>query len=188
MEALLPTLIAAFLAEWGDKTQLLVMALAARYARSGPLIAGVAVAAAANAGLAAAGGWFLHEAVPYRALGLLTALALVFAGGGALLPVKQPAVATHWRTGAFVTAAAAFALVEFGDKTQFITAAISARTGSPVLAAAGATLGVLAADIPAAVLGTQLTRYVPLARIRTAVAILLFVAGLWTAAAALRLV
>lgn len=188
MEALLPTLIAAFLTEWGDKTQLLVMALAARYAKPGPLLAGVAVAAAANAGLAAADGWLLHDAIPYRVLGLLTALALVFAGGSALFPVKQPAVATDWRTGAFVTVAAAFALVEFGDKTQFVTAAISARTGSPILASLGAALGVLAANIPAAVLGTRLSRHVLLARIRLAVAILLLLAGVWMAAAALELV
>ena len=188
MEALLPTLIAAFIAEWGDKTQLLVIALAARLRRPGPILAGVALAALANAALSAAGGWFLADQVNYRALSLLTALAFVFAGGGALFPAKPPKVATDWRTGAFITALFAFALVEFGDKTQFVTAAMSARTGAPVLAGLGATLGVIAASVPAALLGVRLTRVVPVTRIRLGVAILLLIVGLWMAASALLLI
>ena len=188
MEALLPTLIAAFLAEWGDKTQLLVVALAARMKRPGPMLAGVALAALANAALSATGGWFLADQVNYRALSLLTALAFVFAGGGALFRAKPPKVATAWKTGAFATALFAFALVEFGDKTQFVTAAMSARTGSPLLAGTGATLGVIAANVPAALLGARLPRLVPVARIRLGVAMVLLVVGLWMAAAALRLV
>lgn len=192
MEAFLPALIAAFLAEWGDKTQLLVAALAVRHAvmRSAarPLLAGVAIAAIANAALSAAGGWLLADQVNFRALGLLTALAFIFAGGGALFPSRAPKVATDWKTGAFTTALFAFALVEFGDKTQFVTAALAARTGSPVLAGAGASLGVIAASIPAAVLGTSLARHVPIAGIRLGVGMLLLLVGLWMAASALLLI
>lgn len=187
MEAFLPTLIAAFLGEWGDKTQLLVIALAARHKAPAPILLGVALAAIANAALAATGGWFLAELINFRALTLLAALAFVFAGAGALFPTKPPAVATDWKTGAFVTALVAFALVELGDKTQFITLAMSARTGSPTLAAAGAALGVLAASVPAAALGSQLPRLAPLPRIRLGVGILLLLVGLWTALHALRL-
>lgn len=188
MDALLPTLVAAFLLEWGDKTQLLVVALAARYGKVGALIAGVAVAAALNAALAAAGGWLLHDAVPFRALGLMIALALLFAGGGALFPAKTPAVATDWKVGAFVAAFAGLALAEFGDKTQFVTAALSARTGEPVLAAVGATLGVVAASVPAAILGAKLARRVPIAHIRIGVGVLMLLVGGWMALNALRLV
>ncbi len=187
MEAFLPALIAAFLAEWGDKTQLLVVALGVRFARPGPVIGGVAIAATANAALAATGGWLLADMVPFRALGLLTALAFVFAGGGGLFPAKPPAVATDWKTGALVTAIFAFALVEFGDKTQFVTAALAARTGAPVLAGVGAALGVIAASVPAAVLGNRLPRVVPVARIRVGVSILLLIVGIWMAASALML-
>lgn len=187
MEAFLPALIAAFLAEWGDKTQLLVIALSAKYGRPGQLLAGVALAAAFNTALSAAGGWLIADSINYRALSLLAALAFLFAGAGALFRAKAPAVATDWKTGAFATALFAFALVEFGDKTQFVTAALSARTGAPVLAAVGATLGVVAASVPAAVLGNRLPRIVPVARIRVGVSILLLIAGIWMAASALML-
>ena len=188
MEALLPTLVAAFLGEWGDKTQLLLVALAARYRSPRPLIAGVAVAAVANAALAAWGGALLADLVQFRALGLLVALALLFAGAGALFPARPPAVAADWTTGPLLTAAAAFALVEFGDKTQFVTAAIAARTASPALAATGAALGVIAASVPAAVLGPELARHVPVTRVRIGVGIVFLLLGLWAAALALRLV
>lgn len=188
MEAFLPALIAAFLAEWGDKTQLLVIALAARFGSPRRIIAGVALAAVFNAGVSAGGGWLLAGQVNYRALSLLFALAFLFAGGGALVPAKPANVATDWKTGAFATALFGYALVEFGDKTQFVTAALSARTGSPVLAALGAMLGVVAASVPAAVLGARLTRVVPVARIRLGVAVLLLLLGVWMAASALLLV
>lgn len=188
MEAFLPALIAAFLAEWGDKTQLLAIALGSRFSRAGLVIGGIAIAAAVNAALAATSGWLIADMVPFRALGLLTALAFVFAGGGGLFPAKPPAVAADWKTGALVTATFAFALVEFGDKTQFVTAALSARTGAPVLAGLGATLGVIAASVPAAVLGNRLPRIVPIARVRIGVSILLLIAGTWMAASALLLV
>lgn len=188
MEAFLPTLIAAFLAEWGDKTQLLVIALAARFKRPGPILGGVGIAALGGSALAAAGGWLLADLVQFRALGLLTALAFLFAGAGGLFPAKPPPVASDWKTGALVTTAAAFALVELGDKTQFITVALAGRTGAPLLAALGATLGIVAASVPAAVLGPRLARLVPVARIRIGVALSLLLVGLWMAASALRLV
>lgn len=188
MEALLPALIAAFLAEWGDKTQLLVIALAALHRKPGAIIGGVAIAAVANSALSAAGGWLVADLVNYRALNLLTALALIFAGGGGLFPTKPPKVAENWKTGALITAAAAFALVEFGDKTQFVTAALAAQTGAPVLAAAGATIGVVAASVPAAVLGPRLASVVPVARIRLFSSLVLLLVGLWLAASALRLI
>jgi len=39
VESLLTTFVAAFLAEWGDKTQLLVIALAARFQRPAAVLA-----------------------------------------------------------------------------------------------------------------------------------------------------
>jgi len=188
VEAFLPALISAFLAEWGDKTQLLVIALAARYRKPGAILAGVAIAVIANSALSAAGGWLIADLVNFRALSLLTALAFLFAGGGGLFPMKPPKVAENWKTGALVTAAAAFALVEFGDKTQFVTAALSAKSRLPILAGAGAALGVIAASVPAAVLGPKIMRSIPVARIRLVVSMLFLVVGLWLAAVSLRLI
>lgn len=188
MDALLTTFIAAFLAEWGDKTQLLVVALAVRYRRPGPILAGVALAALANSLIGAFGGSLLNGFITLRAISLLVALALIFAGIGAVMGSKKPDMGSTWRTGAFLTSLGCFFLLEFGDKTQFVTAAFAAQFDSVVLAALGATAGVAAASAPAAILGERLAPTIPVRGIRIAAAILLLLAGCIVAVKALRLV
>jgi putative Ca2+/H+ antiporter (TMEM165/GDT1 family) len=188
LEALLTAFVAAGLAEWGDKTQLLVMALAARYGRPGPILAGVAIAALGNALLAGAGGLLVNGTITLRAISLLLAIALLFAGIAGFIGRKTPALAARLKGGALAGTALGFFLVEFGDKTQFVTFAISARFESMALAAAGATAGVLAANAPAALLGPALAKHLPLRAIRYGVGALFLLVGCIVAVSALRLV
>ncbi|HEX8525453.1 TMEM165/GDT1 family protein [Allosphingosinicella sp.] len=187
MDALLSAFVAAALAEWGDRTQLFVIVLAARYCRPGPILAGLALAALANSLLAAIGGTFVHDLIETRALALLVALALLFAGFGSLLRRTPPDMGAGWRTPAFITAAICLFLLEFGDKTQFLTFALAGRFDSVALAAAGATLGVMAANVPAALLGARFADTVPIRPIRYAIAALFLVAGFIVAVGALEL-
>jgi putative Ca2+/H+ antiporter (TMEM165/GDT1 family) len=188
VEPLLTSFVAAALAEWGAKTQLLVLALAARYRRPWPILLAVALAATANSLIAAYAGAFLHDRVPLRALALLTALALLFAGAEGLFPGKLKPMGEGWKTGAFVTTLACFFLLEFGDRTQFMTAAIAARFDAFGLAGAGAAAGILASTVPAALLGPQLQQAAPLRAIRIGAAILFLIAAFFIAVDALRLV
>ncbi len=188
MEALLPAFIAAALGEWGDKTQLLLVALAARYRRPAPLLVGVALAALAGNLLAGLGGILVHGTVTLRALSLLVALSLVFAGVAAFLGRKTPGYAETLRGPAMAAAAFGFFLAEFGDRTQFITFAIAARYDSLFLAAAGATLGILAASVPAAILGPELGKLLPVKAIRYGGGALFLLFGLVVGLSALRLV
>ncbi len=189
MDALLTTFIAATLAEFGDKTQLLVIALAARYRNTGAVLLGVAIAALANALLAGAGGALVNAMIVLRASSLLVALALLFAGvAGLVRQTDESEMGLGWKTGAFVTTATCFFLLEFADKTQFLTFALAAQYGAMALAVSGATAGVLAASIPAVLLAERLPQMLPLPRIRTAVSILFLVTGSIVAVNALRLV
>ena len=188
MEALLTTFVAAALAEWGDKTQLLVVALAARYGRAGPILLGVAAAALANSMIAAAGGVLVNGYIVLRAISLLIAVALLFAGIAGLMGGKAPETGRDWGRGPFLTAAAGFFVLEFGDKTQFLTFALAAQFNSFALAAAGATAGIIVSCAPAAVLGPELGRHVPLKAVRIGVGILFLLVGLIVAINALRLV
>lgn len=188
MEPLLTSFVAAALAEWGAKTQLLTIALAARYRRPLPILLGIALAAAANCLIAAYAGSLIHDRVPLRALALLSAMALLFAGAEGLFPARHKAMGESWRTGPLVTTAACFFLLEFGDRTQFITAAISARFDAFALAGAGAAAGVLLSSVPAALLGARLEEAAPLRVIRLVAAILFLIAAFVVAINALRLV
>lgn len=187
MEPLLTTFIAGGLGEFGDKTQLLVVALAARYGRPGAILAGVAVAALANSLIAAAGGIVIHDMITLRAISLLVALALLFAGAGSLISLRPRVNVAGWKTPAFITAAGGFFIAEFGDKTQFLTAALAAQYDSLPLAALGAAAGIVVASAPAAVLGPRLGVLLPLTGIRIGVACLFLVVGFIVAVSALRL-
>lgn len=187
MDALLSAFVAAALAEWGDRTQLFVVVLAARFGRAGPILAGLALAALANSLLAAFGGSFIHDQVNARALSLLVALAMLMAGVGSLIRRRPPDMAATWRTGAFLTAAVTLFLLEFGDKTQFLTLAIAGRFDSIGLAAAGTTAGILAANAPAAAFGTAFAASVPVKPIRWGIAALFLIGGFIVAVKALQL-
>jgi putative Ca2+/H+ antiporter (TMEM165/GDT1 family) len=188
LEALLTSFVAAALGEWGDKTQLLVIALAVRYRRPLPILAGVLAAALANSLIAAFGGTIVHDMITLRAISLLVALALVFAGVAGLIRPKPYESAGTSRAGPFLVTAASFFVLEFGDKTQFLTFALAAQFDAFALAAAGATAGIMLASVPAAVLGEELARKVPLKGLRIGLGALFLAIGLFVGISALRLV
>jgi putative Ca2+/H+ antiporter (TMEM165/GDT1 family) len=188
MEALLTSFLAAALAEWGDKTQLFVVALAVRYRAPLPILAGVVLAASANALIAALGGVLVHDLILIRAISLLLAVALVFAGVSGLIVTRPPALGERWKSGPFLTAAGGFFLVEFGDKTQFLTGAIAAQYDSLLLAAAGAAAGVALSSAPAALLGDRMEKLLPVRALRIGIAALFLFVGFVVAVSALRLI
>jgi Ca2+/H+ antiporter, TMEM165/GDT1 family len=188
VEPLLTAFVAAGLGEWGAKTQLVIVLLAARYGKPLPILGAVALAALANSLIAAFGGSLVHGLIVPRALALLIALALLFAGAEGLFPARTRPMGEGWRTGPFVTTLLCFFLVELGDRTQFLTAAIAARFDAFALAGCGAAAGIFASTIPAALLGGRLATDVPVRAIRIASALLFLLTAAVVAVQSLRLV
>ena len=186
MDALLTSLVACFLAEWGDKTQLIVALLAARYGRSATILAGLLLAAIASSAVAAVAGALIAETITIRALSLLVALSLLFAGVAGLIRRRPPSIGSG-RAPLIVTAFILCLAAEFGDRSQFFTFALAARFDSAALAAAGSTAGILAACIPAALLGDRLATAVPVRAIRYSAAGLFLVIGFIVAVKALQI-
>jgi putative Ca2+/H+ antiporter (TMEM165/GDT1 family) len=188
LDALLTSFVVAALGEWGDKTQLLVIALAIRYRRPLPILAGISIAALANSLIAAFGGILVHDMITLRAISLLVALALVFAGIAGLIRPKPYQSAGTSRAGPFLVAAASFFVLEFGDKTQFLTFAVAAQFDAFALATAGATAGIVVSSFPAALLGDALAKSTPLKAIRIGLGILFLAIGLFVGISAMRLI
>jgi Ca2+/H+ antiporter, TMEM165/GDT1 family len=187
MEALLTSTGIVALAEMGDKTQLLAILLATRFSRPVPVILGILVATLANHALAALVGAqaaALLDSVWFR---LAVAISFLAMAAWTLIPDKiddlkdEPA-----RFGAFVTTTIAFFLVEMGDKTQIATIALGARFENVLIVAAGTTLGMMIANVPAVFLGHELLRRVPLRTVRFVTAGLFAIVGLWLLIATLR--
>lgn len=189
MEALLSALLAAALAELGDKTQWLALALAIRFRdQGGAVLAGIALAGLVNAAIASAAGVAVGTMLTREAATLMLAFALVSAGATMALKARPAPGLDGWRIGAFLTSFAAFGIAELGDKTQFLTFAIATRTGMPVLTAAGAAAGVFAMSALVVAGGRAVLDALPLQVLRRMVSGLFLLLGMIAAVNALRLV
>ena len=78
--------------------------------------------------------------------------------------------------------------MEIGDKTQIATSLLAARYHQIAMVAAGTTLGMMIADIPAVFLGEAATKIVPLRYVRIAAAVLFALIGVWVVLSALHIV
>jgi Ca2+/H+ antiporter, TMEM165/GDT1 family len=162
MEAFLVSAGAVALAEIGDKTQLLALLLAARFRAPLAVIAGIVTAVLATHLLAGVVGTLLASVLSPAVLRWLLVGSFVLTGVWMLVPEKEPHASERpSRFGAFGTTTLAFLLVEMGDKTQVATLALAARYHALVPVVAGSTLGMLAADVPAVLLGRAVAERVP---------------------------
>lgn len=185
MEALVTSFVAALLASWSDKTQLVVAMQAERTQRPWQVFAGLFVALATSNLIAAIAGVYIGQTINVRAQTMLLALALLFAGASGLIRRRPPRPATTklpWLT-VFILCLA----TEMGDRTQFLTFALAGRFDSIPFAAAGATAGALAACLPALFLGERLQSATPMRAIRYAGAALFLLVGFVAAVQALQL-
>ncbi|WP_034157853.1 TMEM165/GDT1 family protein [Sphingomonas sp. ERG5] len=188
MDALMAAFVAALLAQASDRTPWLTAILSTRFARPGAIILATAIALAIGNGVAAIGGMLIGPHMPPNARDLFLALALLSAGGSALFPIKPPDRLEGWRIGAFMTSLLGVAILAAGDRTQFITLAISSRSSSPALAAVGATIGALAVNIPAIMMGEAARKRLSIAAIRITIGILFLIVGTILGLGAIRLI
>lgn len=188
MDALMAALVAAALAQVGDRPAWLAAILADRYRSPALVVAMAALALLAASLLAAAAGALLAPQLTPEAKQLFLALALLFQGVGAAFPVKVPDRLSGWRLGATLTSVAGLFILAFGDGVQFIVVALAARADIPWFAAVGATIGSLAVIVPAAVLGEAGWTALPLTTTRRIIGALFVLAALWLGLGALRLI
>jgi putative Ca2+/H+ antiporter (TMEM165/GDT1 family) len=203
--AFIIALLLVALAELGDKTQLLVLAFAARY-RPAAVLAGVAAAVLALQLVATVLGRFAGALLPGRLIALVAGA--LFVGFGIWTwrdaddDDDESRVKTPSRLGPALTVAAAFFVAELGDKTQLMTVSIAADPGaalrtlgslapavSPPQAGAlstsagvwlGSSVGMLLADGVAIAAGALLKTRLPERAIRRVAAVVFVLFGLMT--------
>jgi putative Ca2+/H+ antiporter (TMEM165/GDT1 family) len=174
MTAFLISIGVVALAEIGDKTQLLALALAAKYQRPWPIVLGILVATLANHFLAGAVGTWLSRALGPEVLRWGLGLSFVAMALWLLVPDRLDDVSSRpTRLGVFGTTLIAFFLVEMGDKTQIATVALAARYDALVAVVAGTTIGMLLANVPAVLLGRIAAEKLP-RRLMNAIAAAVF--------------
>jgi Ca2+/H+ antiporter, TMEM165/GDT1 family len=175
-----------FVAELGDKSQLLTLALTSRY-HPRAVLTGVAIACVVLAGLAVAVGSVLGAVIPRRLLDLAAGIAFLVFGVLNLRKPEDEDELTPMKSGhgAVVTVTSTFMLAELGDKTQLATLAL-AGTYQPIGVWIGSATGEFAANALAVLIGVALHKRLPAHAIRKGAAVLFFVFGAVLLVAAIR--
>ena len=171
------------LAEIGDKTMLLAIALSATWRRPAPIILGILAATLLNHAFAALAGTLAAQYLDGPWMRWIVGFAFLGFAVWALIPdtldVQDEQGSEKTFAGVFWTTTAAFFLVEMGDKTQIATAGLAIRFENLPLVVAGSTLGMMLVNGPAVLLGQATAKRLPLKYIRMAAAAAFAATGLW---------
>ena len=178
MTAFLTSLAIVFLAEMGDKTQLLAMAFATRF-RWQTVMLGVLVATAANHLFAVYVGNYLTSIIPLQYIKIAAAVSFIVFGLWTIRGDKLEDEDKRFNFSPFWTVTFAFFLAEMGDKTQLATVALAAEFNTIVPVWCGTTAGMMIADGVGIIAGIVLHKKIPEKRIKWFAAVVFIAFGLW---------
>ncbi|MCZ7393518.1 MAG: TMEM165/GDT1 family protein [Candidatus Methanoperedens sp.] len=166
------------LAEFGDKTQLTVIALSAGYDRV-KVFTGVVLAFALVTGLGVMVGEGLLRIVPETLIKIIAGIMFVAFGIWMLLsktncennntsPLGNPLLSTF----------SMIALAEMGDKTQLSAITLSAKYNSPYLVFLGAVLALASISLLGILLGKKLCEVMPPSKIKLGAGAMFIIFGI----------
>jgi putative Ca2+/H+ antiporter (TMEM165/GDT1 family) len=179
LHALLLSFGVIFLAELGDKSQLMALAFAARYPAI-PVLVGITAATAVVHAFSVLLGGLVGGALPTGAISIAAGVAFLGFGlwtlRGDELTDTEAAKVDRSNRSAVMAASVAFFLAELGDKTMLATITL-ATTESAWGTWAGSTLGMVVADGLAIVVGSRLGARLPERVAKVGAALAFFVFG-----------
>ncbi|MEV6924921.1 TMEM165/GDT1 family protein [Dactylosporangium sp. NPDC051485] len=177
-----------FVAELGDKSQLMALTFATRF-RTVPVLIGITIATAVVHLVSVGVGYGLGAALPTGWISLVAALAFFAFGAwtlrGDTLTDDERGKAERTTRSAIIAVGVAFFLAELGDKTMLATITLATQHGW-LGTWIGSTVGMVAADALAIVVGRQLGRHLPEKAIKYGAAALFVIFGVWLLIESLR--
>jgi putative Ca2+/H+ antiporter (TMEM165/GDT1 family) len=179
--------VVIFVAELGDKSQLMALTFATRF-KPWPVLIGITVATAlvhlASVGI----GYGLGAALPTDWISLVAGLAFLVFGAWTLrgdrLTEEEEGKAEVANGSAILAVGGAFFLAELGDKTMLATITLATQHGW-LGTWVGSTVGMVAADALAILVGRLLGRHLPEKVIKYGAAALFAIFGIWLVAEAI---
>lgn len=157
----LQAFILVFIAEMGDKTQLMLMTLATKYTIR-QMLAGIMLGVVLNHGVAVFIGCYISNIVDGNLLQIFTGI--VFTIFGIITIVYEEDEENkerHFNLGPVITTALTFFLGEIGDKTQLTCMTLSMEASYPAVVLSGSVTAMLAIGFLGIIIGTSLTKYIP---------------------------
>ena len=172
--ALLASFGLTFVAELGDKTQLVILTLSAKYGFR-QVFLGAAAAFALLDALAVSVGVVLYEFVPESVIKYTVSAVFIVFGIFMLLPQRdkeeeaeengpgdEPSEAEPRKKqrGPLLSSFLLICLMELGDKTQLSLLALTAKYSQPLIVFIGGTLALWSASLIAALVGTGVGKFI----------------------------
>jgi putative Ca2+/H+ antiporter (TMEM165/GDT1 family) len=170
-----------FVAELGDKSQLMALTFATRF-KPVPVLIGITVATALVHLVSVGIGYGLGATLPTGLIALIAGLAFLAFGAwtlrGDVLTEEEKTRAERTNGSAVLAVGGAFFLAELGDKTMLATITLATQHGwfGTWL---GSTLGMVAADALAILVGRLLGKHLPERVIKFGAAALFAIFGIW---------
>lgn len=161
IQEMVKALMLIFVAEMGDKTQILAMAFATRFPVRKVLI-GIGLGAFLNHSLAVALGSYLSRMVPISTVQMIAGAAFIgFALWTLRYEEEENEEEPSFKFGPVVTVALAFFLGELGDKTQLTAITLAADAKYPLVILAGTVSGMIATGALGIIIGKKLGDKIP---------------------------
>jgi putative Ca2+/H+ antiporter (TMEM165/GDT1 family) len=180
VESFVSSLLIIALAEMGDKTQLVALALAGRY-RTVTVAAGVCLGVLVTNLFAAACGTLIGAALPVTLIKFVAGFAFIgFAVWTFLDKCEDESCDIREGRNPLLSIATAFFVAELGDKTQLTALTLAADTGEFFSVWAGSSLGMMLAVTIAIALGSIAQKSLPERTVKVACSIVFAVFGILT--------
>lgn len=161
MSELIQAFTLIFIAEMGDKTQIMAMAFATKF-KVKQILIGVFLGSFLNHGLAIALGTVLNRFIPLEALQLVAGVLFVAFGLMSLSIAEDTDEDDGKKSwGPVLTVAMAFFLGELGDKTQLTALTLATQSAYPAMVLAGTVLGMVVVSSFGIFIGSKMGDRVP---------------------------
>ncbi|MDR1195273.1 MAG: TMEM165/GDT1 family protein [Endomicrobium sp.] len=179
MESLIASFFLIFIAEMGDKTQLMAMTFTARFKASQVILA-ISAATIFNNLIAVTAGSLLSGAFSLSVIKIAAYALFILFGFWTLYGNDDGKTGAEKKVfiNPFFTVAIFFCISEFGDKTQIAAMTLAMNYGTPFIVLAGASAGMICANLIGITIGVVLGKKVPAKIMKWASALIFIIFGL----------
>jgi putative Ca2+/H+ antiporter (TMEM165/GDT1 family) len=173
----LEAFLLVFIAEMGDKTQLMLMTLSAKYTVI-QMLAGILLGVLLNHGAAVYVGCFISNFTDEYLLQLFAGIIFIIFGIITIVYEESGEKEKHYNLGPVITTALTFFLGEMGDKTQLTCMTLSMDARFPLIVLTGSVAAMLSIGFLGIIIGTSLTKYFPSYIIKTISGLIFIIFGI----------
>lgn len=177
IKELIAAFLLVFIAEMGDKTQILAMMFASKYPPKTVLL-GVFLGALANHGIAVLVGALLGDIIPVVFLSIIAGAAFIYFAFSSLKVEEESEEEVKSLKSAVMTVGMAFFIGELGDKTQLSAITLAMDALYPIVILIGTVTAMVATSILGIVVGNKIGTKISKEMITIGSSIMFFLFGI----------